>query len=134
MTVTLQLSSTHFSPVGFTLLSHQPCQQPLQSVHLFEVTAVKKMRPCGIPDVCPRVTLGIYRPLFLLHFLIRAPRFQVVVLSAYKQIRAQHMNVLSDIDEDNYDRAFAFLRPSMHPTLYVQHFALIPFCSNPGCI
>ncbi|KAG6898580.1 hypothetical protein C0993_005872, partial [Termitomyces sp. T159_Od127] len=38
-------------------------------------------------------------------------RFQVVVLSAYKQIRAQNMDILSDIDEDNYDRAFAFLRP-----------------------
>ncbi|KAK2464287.1 hypothetical protein APHAL10511_003744 [Amanita phalloides] len=38
-------------------------------------------------------------------------RFQVVVLSAYKQIRAQNVDVLSDISEDNYDRAFAFLRP-----------------------
>ncbi|KAJ7729520.1 FAD binding domain-containing protein [Mycena maculata] len=38
-------------------------------------------------------------------------RFQVVVLSAYKQIRAQSADVLSDIDEDNFDRAFAFLRP-----------------------
>ncbi|KAL0568625.1 hypothetical protein V5O48_013361 [Marasmius crinis-equi] len=38
-------------------------------------------------------------------------RFQVVVLSAYKQIRAQSNNVLADIDEDNYDRAFALLRP-----------------------
>jgi len=33
------------------------------------------------------------------------------VLSAYKQIRAQSTDVLSDIDEDNYDRAFGFLRP-----------------------
>ena len=38
-------------------------------------------------------------------------RFQVVVLSAYKQIRAQSTDVLSDINEDNYDRAFGFLRP-----------------------
>ncbi|KAF9524017.1 FAD binding domain-containing protein [Crepidotus variabilis] len=38
-------------------------------------------------------------------------RFQVVVLSAYKQIRSQSDDVLSDIDEDNYDRAFAYLRP-----------------------
>ncbi|KAG5637513.1 hypothetical protein H0H81_004264 [Sphagnurus paluster] len=30
-------------------------------------------------------------------------RFQVVVLSAYKQIRAQNLDILSDIDEDNYD-------------------------------
>ncbi|KAJ3570902.1 hypothetical protein NP233_g4097 [Leucocoprinus birnbaumii] len=38
-------------------------------------------------------------------------RFQVVVLSAYKQIRSQTGDVLADIDEDNYDRAFAYLRP-----------------------
>ncbi|KAG6831758.1 hypothetical protein H0H92_007910 [Tricholoma furcatifolium] len=38
-------------------------------------------------------------------------RFQVVVLSAYKQIRAQHMDILCDVDEDNYDRAFSLLRP-----------------------
>ncbi|KAF5386114.1 hypothetical protein D9615_002277 [Tricholomella constricta] len=38
-------------------------------------------------------------------------RFQVVVMSAYKQIRAQNIDILSDIDEDNYDRAFSFLRP-----------------------
>ncbi|KAJ8076890.1 hypothetical protein PM082_001313 [Marasmius tenuissimus] len=38
-------------------------------------------------------------------------RFQVVVLSAYKQIRAQSNNVLNDVDEDNFDRAFAMLRP-----------------------
>lgn len=34
-----------------------------------------------------------------------------MVLSAYKQIRAQDLNVLSDINEDNFDRAFALLRP-----------------------
>ncbi|KAG2015793.1 hypothetical protein CC2G_009028 [Coprinopsis cinerea AmutBmut pab1-1] len=38
-------------------------------------------------------------------------RFQIVVLSAYKQIRSQSEGILSDIDEDNYDRAFALLRP-----------------------
>jgi len=38
-------------------------------------------------------------------------RFQLVVLSAYKQIRAQSLDILTDIDEDNYDRAFQFLRP-----------------------
>lgn len=39
-------------------------------------------------------------------------RFLIVVLSAYKQIRAQSTDVLSDVNENNYDRAFAFLRPS----------------------
>ncbi|KAG7090997.1 hypothetical protein E1B28_010064 [Marasmius oreades] len=38
-------------------------------------------------------------------------RFQLVVLSAYKQLRAQNLDILSDVDEDNYDRAFAFIRP-----------------------
>ncbi|CAL1711240.1 unnamed protein product [Somion occarium] len=38
-------------------------------------------------------------------------RFLVVVLSAYKQIRAQSSNVLADIGHRNFDRAFAFLRP-----------------------
>ncbi|KAI0343377.1 FAD/NAD(P)-binding domain-containing protein [Trametopsis cervina] len=38
-------------------------------------------------------------------------RFLVVVLSAYKQIRAQSENVLADIDEDNFDKAFEFFRP-----------------------
>ncbi|KAJ2916304.1 hypothetical protein MD484_g4125, partial [Candolleomyces efflorescens] len=38
-------------------------------------------------------------------------RFQIVVLSAYKQIRSQSEEVLADVDEDNYDRAFTLLRP-----------------------
>ncbi|KAA1472988.1 FAD/NAD(P)-binding domain-containing protein, partial [Dentipellis sp. KUC8613] len=38
-------------------------------------------------------------------------RFLIVVLSAYKQIRAQNMDVLSDVGEDNFDKAFAFIRP-----------------------
>ncbi|KAJ7778182.1 hypothetical protein B0H16DRAFT_1711715 [Mycena metata] len=45
--------------------------------------------------------------------LVGTSRFQVVVLSAYyKQIRnSQSVDVLSDIDEDNYNCAFSFLRP-----------------------
>ena len=39
-------------------------------------------------------------------------RFLLVVLSAYKQIRHQEEPVLSDFDEDNFDRAFSFFRPS----------------------
>ncbi|KAJ6574727.1 hypothetical protein B0H19DRAFT_1125480 [Mycena capillaripes] len=33
-------------------------------------------------------------------------RFLIVVLGIYKQIRAQESSVLSDVDEDNFDRAF----------------------------
>lgn len=38
-------------------------------------------------------------------------RFLLVVLSAYRQIRSHEDPVLSDFNEDNYDRAFAFFRP-----------------------
>ena len=48
-------------------------------------------------------------------------RFQIVVLSAYKQIRSQSADILSDIDEDNYDRAFNFLRPGK------SHRYLVPY-------
>lgn len=40
-------------------------------------------------------------------------RFLVVVLSAYRQMRRQDDDVLSRFYEDNFDEAFAFLRPSM---------------------
>lgn len=39
-------------------------------------------------------------------------RFMLVVLGAYKQMQAQNIDVLSDISEDNFDRAFDLLRPS----------------------
>ncbi|KAG1740887.1 uncharacterized protein EDB91DRAFT_1248267 [Suillus paluster] len=39
------------------------------------------------------------------------PRFQMVVMSAYQQIRSTDLDILSDVDEDNYDRAFAAIRP-----------------------
>ena len=45
----------------------------------------------------------------------------MVVLSAYKQIRAQSTNVLADIDEDNFDKAFTFFRPREYSYL------LLPF-------
>ncbi|KAF7331262.1 hypothetical protein MKEN_00003300 [Mycena kentingensis (nom. inval.)] len=38
-------------------------------------------------------------------------RFHVVVLSIYRQITSQNDPVLFDINEDNFDRAFDFLRP-----------------------
>lgn len=42
----------------------------------------------------------------------------LVVLSAYKQIRAQNDPILSDFDEDNFDRAFAFFRPGEFPRMF----------------
>lgn len=43
--------------------------------------------------------------------VIVALRFLIVVLSAYKQIQAQSKDVLCDVGEDNFNRAFDFLRP-----------------------
>ena len=40
-------------------------------------------------------------------------RFLLVVLSALKQIRKQYEPVLSDFDEEGFDKAFSFFRPSM---------------------
>ncbi|KAJ7211604.1 putative halogenase [Mycena pura] len=38
-------------------------------------------------------------------------RFLMVVLSIYKQIHQQESPVISDLDEDNFDRAFEFIKP-----------------------
>jgi len=39
-------------------------------------------------------------------------RFLLVVLSALKQIRKQEEPILSDWNEEGFERAFAFFRPS----------------------
>ena len=44
-------------------------------------------------------------------------RFLIVVLGAYKQIKAQHAPVLQDLNEGNFDRAFALLRPGVQRVL-----------------
>ncbi|KAJ3575479.1 hypothetical protein NP233_g1073 [Leucocoprinus birnbaumii] len=43
-------------------------------------------------------------------------RFLLVVLGSYKQMRSQSDNVLSDVSEDNFDRAFDLLRPVIQGT------------------
>ncbi|KAH7886566.1 putative halogenase [Phlebopus sp. FC_14] len=43
-------------------------------------------------------------------------RFLLVVLGTYKQIRSQSFPVMSDIDEDNFDRAFSLIRPVIQGT------------------
>jgi hypothetical protein len=48
--------------------------------------------------------------------VIVALRFLIVVLSAYKQIRAQSKDVLCDVGEDNFNKAFHFLRPGKDHT------------------
>ncbi|KAI5115888.1 hypothetical protein M0805_004499 [Coniferiporia weirii] len=63
--------------------------------------------------------------------------FLMVVLGAYKQMRAQSEPVLSDINEDNFDRAFDFLRPVIQGSLDVNKplsqadlAKTLEFCSN----
>ena len=48
---------------------------------------------------------------FLKNMITSYTWFLMVVMGAYKQMRAQSEPVLSDIGEDNFDRAFDFLRP-----------------------
>ena len=38
-------------------------------------------------------------------------RFLLVVLGSYKQMKAQKVDVLSNVSEDNFDRAFDLIRP-----------------------
>lgn len=49
--------------------------------------------------------------------------FLLVVMAALKQIRMQKEAVLSDIDEDGFDRAFSFLKPGrfLRSELYFQY-------------
>ena len=46
-------------------------------------------------------------------------RFLLVVLAAYKQMRNQAFPVMSDVDEDNFDRAFELLRPGTQNIRFV---------------
>ncbi|THH14914.1 hypothetical protein EW146_g5488 [Bondarzewia mesenterica] len=64
-------------------------------------------------------------------------RFLFVVLSAYKQVKAQNAPVLQDIDEGNFDRAFTLLRPVLQGACDVgkeltegEVQMAIDFCSN----
>ncbi|KAG6919692.1 hypothetical protein DXG01_002638 [Tephrocybe rancida] len=64
-------------------------------------------------------------------------RFLVVVLGIYKQIRSQAEDVLSDINEDNFDKAFHLLRPviqgaaDVDPKLTTEELEeTLHFCKN----
>lgn len=45
--------------------------------------------------------------------LLYHDRFLLVVLGVYKQIRNQAIPVMSDVGEDNFDKAFESLRPGV---------------------
>lgn len=53
-------------------------------------------------------------------------RFLLVVLSAYKQMQHQYQAVLSDFNEDNFDRAFSFFKPSAFSHLIPARVNFIP--------
>jgi hypothetical protein len=57
----------------------------------------------------------------------RHTRFQMVVLSAYEQIQATRFDVLNDVDEDGYERAFASIRPGKSDVTHEGLWTLIGF-------
>ena len=61
-----------------------------------------------------------------------ATRFLFIVLGIYKQIKAQEEPVMFEVDEDNFDRAFQFLRPGAYctPAYYASYS--YPLRSHPG--
>lgn len=75
-------------------------------------TAVNKKLETGIPSVSRLAIPGSQTSIRRINLLICSHRFQLVVLSAYKQMHAQAVDVLSDVGEASFDRAFAALRPS----------------------
>ncbi|KIK53525.1 hypothetical protein GYMLUDRAFT_77435 [Collybiopsis luxurians FD-317 M1] len=70
-------------------------------------------------------------------FAVSYTRFLIVVLSTYRQIRSQSMDVLCDVGEDNFDKAFLRIRPLIHgsadmgPKLSeVEVQQALDFCTN----
>ena len=57
-------------------------------------------------------------------------RFLLVVLSAYKQMLHQDEPILSDYNEDNFDRAFSFFRPGKHSRSRIEFQWLMPRYSD----
>ena len=49
------------------------------------------------------------------HSRLTRRSFLFILLSVYKQMHAQQVDVLSDINEDNFDHAFDLIHPSMSP-------------------
>ncbi len=49
--------------------------------------------------------------MFELQLVLINSSFLIVVLGTYKQIRNQNTAIMSDFNEDNFDRAFELLRP-----------------------
>ncbi len=59
-------------------------------------------------------------------------RFLMVVLSAYQQMRNQKQPVLSEVGEDNFDRAFKFFKPgaSLAPSCPIPLFPAFSLSSS----
>ena len=54
-----------------------------------------------------------------------------MVLASYKQICAQDAAVLSDVDEDNFDRAFDMIRPGKSGLTFAVRHIYSQLCSHP---
>lgn len=52
-------------------------------------------------------------------------RFLMVVISAYQQMRNQKEPVLSELGEDNFDRAFSFVKPGKVPPILLAFSVLL---------
>jgi hypothetical protein len=105
-------SLTHSSPLVSTWRSQGDFRLLSRSPRQFEDSAAKKTHNVGIPQRLPPLTRGLC--IWLLELLSSnaiCHRFLLVVLGTYKQIRNQAMPVMSDVDEDNFDRAFDLIRP-----------------------
>lgn len=82
-------------------------------MHPLKENALKRQRASGIQTELQSHILGMSKDAAsrIFHIDVVLSSFLLVVLSAYKQIRSQEESVLSDFDEDNFDRAFALFRP-----------------------
>ncbi|KAF8147454.1 hypothetical protein K438DRAFT_2090254 [Mycena galopus ATCC 62051] len=67
----------------------------------------------SIREQCSEEEAGIYHDH---RVAVSYTRFLLTVLGSYKQIRNQQVPVLSDINENNFDRAFDLIRPVIQGT------------------
>lgn len=89
---------------------------PPASRHQSEASVPRKKLSSSIRRRPAPHTHGIpARTCVVSNILTWPDRFLLVVLSAYRQITSQSVPVLSDIQEDNFDRAFDFIKPGTSP-------------------
>ena len=89
----------------------------VQSRHPFGANALRKPLPLSMMRSRAQPIQGTLNLRHTPHAILLTvnTRFLVVVLSAYKQIRAQEMPILHDVNEADFDRAFELIRPRTSP-------------------